>query len=668
MPDRRQGIELTFDGLYCLLGLYNPMLGTPKYFQALKQIYYTEGVDFFGDVKPMMTVNELLQRSELSREEATWLYAELGNYSMIRREAVEPDNGSDQNDDKCPKVINRASLLLICKKFGSNSSSADAHLAWLTIYMDTHGIKELPLSEAEKLTGIKRANLLKKRKTFDLKIEGNLLRTSEKTLETAKILVLWELASSFTVYMHLQTRDSQVKIAPIHVLPDSFLIPLPSLDKATSPEQVAQIIDQSQNFLGDYAKKIGMKDPGTIRWFSFTLESIKRPLLRSAAPNREDFVQKYHTGYLVRTKKNLGAYIDFLSYMENLESGPAEKYEFLYWMYWHGLAHEIEQWGSSKRPVYFEKYVREYLERSELWEKVEKELGIMQRDLTSFQRSVGLALNVLSEHQIPMMKMPSISWELEPEFETIRQLVKIGQFAAVYRELRRIIEDMVWGIVNDLIIINTKDEYMETLESNPYPLPFMYPSIPWYRLSEKSKLKALKKECSGESSGLLNYPLIEAILLPDPGNELKYYESKEHPYLSELMNMGEPIGVMPIVNISNLNHVLEQMKHERDDECLQAMSDRIKKYVDLGIEYALPRYPTEEFMLDLMDSLLGGASSLKQLYDEYSRFIHAYDSTRSSIPFSSVAEAAVIAGELHKFQLALKQVTNTYVAHVRPKQ
>ena len=388
---------------------------------------------------------------------------------------------------------------------------------------------------------------------------------------------------------------------------------------------------------------------------------IRRSGIARDAPPEE----KYVKAHLVRVDIDPSAYIGFLDEIQGSKQELSSKYEFLYWTYWYWLQDFAV--GEKLRIVEkrfgpLEDNIRYYLKSSDLWVRIQEGLNNIESSLSSLYTFLLSRLPKMSPILQKLLRMDRAAQTEWLEMRNVRHLVEAGNFAAVYRELRGILEDISWGLVNDLLLLNTPKEYLNELQGNDvYPLPFMPTSTIWWRISEKYNNTARDwsdtwNDCANELGKNFSYPLAMALLLKKPSEaHINEMECDKATGDEEVL----PYEI-PCINVSSLRKVLESMS-KRGTKCVEKALKRVEAYVNNGIEQALPRYPTEMLVFKLLEALLGEKSySLKERYDEYSRFIHMYDVTRITIPYSSVAEAAVLAGELTKFRLSLKETFAVY--------
>jgi hypothetical protein len=168
----------------------------------------------------------------------------------------------------------------------------------------------------------------------------------------------------------------------------------------------------------------------------------------------------------------------------------------------------------------------------------------------------------------------------------------------------------------------------------------------------------------------LDYPTAIAALLRDLMERPKQREGEKVPVDCEsLRQRGEPVEILPCVNVEVLIKILGERP---EDGCVEELKGKLGTYLKQGVRNALPRYPTEEFVRELAKALGAlpsgeGETGYEILYDEYSKFVHAYDATRVIAPFTSVAEAAILAGELRRFNSVLEATLNGHLDRLRQR-
>ncbi|MGC8970368.1 MAG: hypothetical protein ACP5LG_07460, partial [Conexivisphaera sp.] len=155
---------------------------------------------------------------------------------------------------------------------------------------------------------------------------------------------------------------------------------------------------------------------------------------------------------------------------------------------WASLKH-VDLRGTRKKHV--PKYA-EYLQRSRVWSDVEDELARLGETLQMYPYREQKLLRPLStdDNRVGWIKIGEVLWEVRGTIDGTWSLVGKGQFAATYRELRRILEDVLWAVVHDTLLVGSSREHLEVLE---HRLPFMAPSPTWFRLSKEYKAHQLPK-------------------------------------------------------------------------------------------------------------------------------------------------------------------------------
>lgn len=207
-------------------------------------------------------VDKLVSITKLKPSEFISLYRVLQECLV----SLESSLISGELGDECWQTLNQNlySLTIISRDFGSKTSSIDARLAWLLIYKNAQNKSEFSIEEAENLLRISRASLLRKRKKFDLRVRGNSVSITKRSLEVSKVIVLWK--SSQELYER-DGRNEAIRIPPIPLVPDLPILGLLSIISRMNPEefagltlgQIVNLINNWEDFLALYAKRINLK-------------------------------------------------------------------------------------------------------------------------------------------------------------------------------------------------------------------------------------------------------------------------------------------------------------------------------------------------------------------------------------------------------------------------
>ncbi|MDP7983031.1 MAG: hypothetical protein RAK18_07620, partial [Conexivisphaerales archaeon] len=450
-----------------------------------------------------------------------------------------------------------------------------------------------------------------------------------------------------------------IRIPPMQLIPDMPLALLTGgplnedLLDATSPEDAMRIV----TFALAYLSRLHV-DVEHYQWFGLRIEERPRMMRKRDAPRNAPDEEKYVQRYLVRVELDPRGYLEFLDAIARSDAGLSEKYEFLFGSYWAWLAYAAYPGNYSLRTL--SEHVSEYLQSSRLWTNLARELERLEEELNMYPgREERLEERLRS--RLPWIKTKTgiVAWELRGAVDGIGRLVEGGLFAAVYRELRRILEDLLWALVHDSLLINSSRGHVEALQN----LPFAEPSPAWFRLSEHFKAKAGWLHDGCRDKGRLDYHIAVAMLLRKPEEKMG---EKVVVDCEELLKMGEPVETLPCIDVEAL---LGLLRERRGDGCSGELARELEGYLRLGHEarWVLPSYPTEEFMKALAETLGIIPEGYEGMYGEYSKFVHSYDATRVPAPFTSVAEAAILAAELGRFNSVLKAMLEDHLRRLEEK-
>jgi len=162
----------------------------------------------------------------------------------------------------------------------------------------------------------------------------------------------------------------------------------------------------------------------------------------------------------------------------------------------------------------------------------------------------------------------------------------------------------------------------------------------------------------------LNYPVITAILLSKLDGKIGE-KNKIEVDCEKLKKAGEITDILPCVNIQALSTTLN--KYVNKNSCIEKLKKEVDAYLGqkYNIKEALPSYPAIEFLEELAKAMGILPEKYIEAYDNYSRFIHAYDATRVPAPFTSIAEAAILAEELSRFNSLFNEMLDKHLRLLR---
>lgn len=238
--------------------------------------------------------------------------------------------------------------------------------------------------------------------------------------------------------------------------------------------------------------------------------------------------------------------------------------------------------------------------------------------------------------------------------------------------MRRAIEDLAWLYINDAAALNTKPDALRRIMSEVlygpstalvggteqsaqsmmlYP-PFAFATFRWFRVSQQCKIH--KNEAAQLLGRNIDYLSLLALAFPSS-------DSKQCALTCELKRP----STVPCVDPDSLERLLKETKNP-----LLETFRKKKSTFKLGQGKGLVlKFPTQEFMIKLASELLKRHEQLKgedltgdleELYDSYSNFIHAYESTRVPLHGISVAEAVIFSKEVRNFARVTEAILNDY--------
>ncbi|MBO3842211.1 MAG: hypothetical protein FGF48_07330 [Candidatus Brockarchaeota archaeon] len=340
-----------------------------------------------------------------------------------------------------------------------------------------------------------------------------------------------------------------------------------------------------------------------------------------------------------------------------------EKYEYLFM-----CRSEIAWLPSGPEKEFMEKCVRHF--SKSLIKEISSTLISFTRELLEKKKKYRERL--LLKRKFAPLTLAYLS-EIISTIIVINDCVHRGIVSTCYREMRKILENISWVIIDDLLLLRGRKEVLEKIIP-----PLRIPNKEWYEWAKNKRLiitglneftkyfqviieKIMKKYGIGRSeieSSLFNnmtYPLFLFLSgsreMPPPSLKDIVYETEAiKPFVKENIKM-------------IIASLLKRSLSSSDEEFINELSDLLAVGKHISI-----RYPSNKFIMQLVEKI----SSIKidELYKRYSYFVHSYDKAWQFYPFSSILEFKIFKHEMVQFIRLVTQLLDFYekVVYSRSKR
>lgn len=268
---------------------------------------------------------------------------------------------------------------------------------------------------------------------------------------------------------------------------------------------------------------------------------------------------------------------------------------------------------------------------------------------------------------------------------SVTTLASDGVAPSCYRELRKLLENLCWGVFDDLLRRNAG--YYEYFQDNRTvkggPAPYQYLNQPWYEWDDsalrgygdvKEEIHSLRNELQthlrdtgydihkGEITvtvrDLMSYPLFIALTgTPTPKVEAEQDE------IDQFVRPWSPDELRPLVR-QTLHMMLREAKgtnlYKKDNHFL----DNLAEDVTAGDESFViaPAFPSNAFVIDYVNRVFNAPRiDLSAMYSDYSYFVHSYSGSWQVYPFSSVLEFKILRHEIDQFRNAVEHLLSDYI-------
>lgn len=342
----------------------------------------------------------------------------------------------------------------------------------------------------------------------------------------------------------------------------------------------------------------------------------------------------------------------FLNFQDSLarneEVTLADKYGYLASCRYGIASHFAETPEMPKIQGEVRTLVSNYLEATE------SSIGVLLDSLSSVKLRLTRRSRQLRSHH--PMGFATLAY-LPEMMNTIRALSSLsagGALPSCYREMRKILENLSWVVLDDLLYLRMSSGSEDVLLFEP---PYRNANTTWFdwcrkgghnlpyldkltdRLDDllvRAQLSAPERRASRKAIlDNLTYPLLLT---------LTYEPTQKEPASNHVPTFSsKDLDRFAKVDIAR---ILEGQLGE----------DSITN-IGLGIatqgQTVVPRYPSNEFVRHLLDETSGNAKS--SLYDQYSFFVHSNFEAWGIFPFSSILEFKIFHQEFLKFKIVVEQ-------------
>ena len=462
------------------------------------------------------------------------------------------------------------------------------------------------------------------------------------------------------------TRDTLVRIETRRVYID-----FPNFEINSAYKELCDLgrqIRDVNNLLGECKKLIEELN----QWFKNHYDFLKFYLI---------YKQHRKKPIAIRYKVNWEKFDKFIERMITVEASLVEKYEYINWQSRFvglqlGLGHRENADGTQRNVI----------------QQVTGEIKKMNDLLNDFDEKlsgVRYKLKKISERKIIKFASPlSVNWyipELKSNIKTLKHLIENGHITSLYREMRKILENLSWCVMDDILFFNS-GYYNLYKKGKPFFGHHIYieASKKWYQEIKsdvvrhlgvlKNKIEKLVDTIylwSKATGKRTNKRYIRKNILHNIGYPIliAMFNKESNKRIKEMYNRGEIIRIYSRDElIPNLReNIAEMMRRifvkrklsERDVKLVEELTNQIiPNYKEI-----VPSLPSNKFVLGFLDTLFTNQYQLNltKAYSEYSGFIHSYVSSWQVFPFSSILEYKLAEKEILKFTTGLGTLLEGYM-------
>jgi len=314
---------------------------------------------------------------------------------------------------------------------------------------------------------------------------------------------------------------------------------------------------------------------------------------------------------------------------------------------------------------------------------VENDIENIKKELKKFSEKLTIVrgkLKKLSQTQ-KFRDGFSVWWyipELKSSIKTITYMIIHGYISSVYRELRKIIENLSWCIIDDILFYNSG---FHNLPDTYGFRTYIDASKEWFEnykdkiirhlgiLENKidelceiiyfwSKGEVKKKDIKNKIIRDIGYPILVSWFNALPTSKVKQIvkdrEAIIHIYERDRIEFSLRENIARIIKKVFEKRKLTSDKQKLVDEIVAMTLPKQNKFI--------PSLPSNGFVIQFLDNLFRSSGlRLSKMYSEYSGFVHSYVSSWQILPFSSVLEFKILKKEITKFSNSMNILLDNYM-------
>lgn len=277
--------------------------------------------------------------------------------------------------------------------------------------------------------------------------------------------------------------------------------------------------------------------------------------------------------------------------------------------------------------------------------------------------------------------------EMVSIIDSMKALINSGDIPALYRETRKLLENLAWMIFDDILFHRMYTLKGESEEDIASVRPYIFLSRKWYKVASQNKDLALRNlndlkrgqkepnrkglkylietlESYGKSKGygwqknyienelykIFSYPLL--LLLTGVAKEISSGLSNKIPsYESDML--------IPLAKES-IKNLIRKLKAGELSSSDKHLVTTILEHLKRESKVIVPKYPSNNFVLAFVGKMLG--VDLLVPSEEKGLFVHSYFTSWHIFPFSSVLEFKILNHELEKLAKTILSMISAYEA------